>query len=48
MRYGKHIVENNSKITIFYEILTKSYEKISNYHKKLGWFLVATLYGNRT
>jgi len=36
MRYGKHMVENNSKIAIFYEILTKSYEKISNYHKKPG------------
>jgi len=30
------MIENNSKITIFYEILTKSYEKISNYHKKPG------------
>ena len=48
MRHSKNIIKNNSKITIFYEILTKSYEKISNYHKKLGWFLVATLYGNRT
>ena len=48
MRHGKHIVENNSRITEFYEIFAKLYEKTSNYNKKLGWFLVATLYDNRT
>ena len=30
----------------FYEIFIKLYGKISNYHKKLGWFLLLTLYGN--
>jgi len=36
MMYEKNIDENNSRIREFYEILTKLYEKISNYRKKLG------------
>ena len=35
MTHEKNKTENNSKMIIFYEILTKLYEKTSNYHKKL-------------
>jgi hypothetical protein len=36
MRYEKYMVENNSRITEFYEIFAILYEKTSNYHRKLG------------
>jgi len=46
MKHEKNIMKNNSKITQFYKILTKLYCKISNYHKKLGYSAIVSLYVN--